>query len=226
MAPLSNLQTRAVETLHPSLYQSGDLSRNRPAGDRARQGRLHLRHRRQGLSRRHGRAVVHGARLRQRGAGRGRGGADAQAPVRAPVHRQEPRSGDRACREAERDRAGADLEGVLLQFRLGSQRQPDEARLVHEQRARPAEEEEDHQPREGLSRRHDRLGLAHRPAEQPHRFRPADRARAAHRRARITIASARTARARRSSRRAGRRTGRADPEGRARTRSRPSSPSR
>ena len=43
------------------------------------------------------------------------------------------------------------------------------------------QQEEDHQPPEGLSRRHHRVGLAHRPAEQSHRFRSADRARAAHR---------------------------------------------
>ena len=82
--------------------------------------------------------VVHGARLRQRGAGRGGSDADAQAFLRAPVHRQEPRSGDRARREAERDRAGADLESVLLQFGIGGERHPDQARLVHEQCARPA----------------------------------------------------------------------------------------
>ena len=41
---------------------------------------------------------------------------------------------DRARRKAQGDRAGADLQGVLLQFRLRGERHPDEARLVHEQR--------------------------------------------------------------------------------------------
>ncbi len=59
----------------------------------------------------------------------------------------QPRSGDRACREAQGDRAGADLKGVLLQFRIGSERHPGQARLVSQQCARPAEQEKDHQPR-------------------------------------------------------------------------------
>ena len=65
-------------------------------------------------------------------------------PFHAPVLRPQPRPGDRARREAEGDRAGPDLEGVLHQLRLGGERHPGQARLVHEQRARPAEEEEDH----------------------------------------------------------------------------------
>ena len=52
--------------------------------------------------------------------------------------------------------------GVLLQFRLGGQRHPGQARLVFQQRARPAAEEKDRQPDEGLSRRHRRRRLADR----------------------------------------------------------------
>ena len=44
----------------------------------------------------------------------------------------------------------------------------------------PAAEEEDHRAPARLSRRHRRVGLAHRPAREPHRFRPADRQHPAH----------------------------------------------
>ena len=47
---------------------------------------------------------------------------------------------------------------------LGGQRQPGQARLVLQQRPRPPEEEEDHRPHQGLSRRHHRLRQPHRPA--------------------------------------------------------------
>ena len=119
--------------------------------------------------------MVHGAGLRQRRADRGRRGADAQALVRAPVQRQESRPGDRARRAPQGDRAGPDLEGVLLQLRLGGERYPGQAGLVHEQRARPAAQEEDHQPHQGLSRHHHRVGLAHGLAQQSDRLRRADR---------------------------------------------------
>ena len=173
MSPLSNLATRDVETLvHPYV----NLARFRETGpliiERGK-GVYRLRHQRQALYRRHGGLVVHGARLRQRGIGRDRGRADAQAFVRASVHRQEPRSGDRACRETQGDRAGADLEGILLQFRIGGERHPDQARLVPQQCARPAAQEEDRQPGQGLSRRHHRRGLADRAARQPSRLRSA-----------------------------------------------------
>ncbi len=117
--------------------------------------------------------MVHRARLRQRGTRRNSRGADAQALVRASVHGQEPRSGDRIGGEAQGDRAGADLESFFLQFRIGGERHPDQACLVFQQCARPAAQEEDHQPRQGLSRRHRRRGLAHRPPRQSSRLRPA-----------------------------------------------------
>ncbi len=117
--------------------------------------------------------MVHGARLRQRRAGRSRRRADAQAVVRPSVHRAQPRSGDRACRKAEGDRAGAGLQSVLLQFRLGGERHPGQARLVSQQRARPAAEEENRQPHEGLSRRYRGRRVVDRAAGQPPRFRPA-----------------------------------------------------
>ena len=196
----------AQQSCHPrrrdlgaSLHQSVRLSRHRAAHRRARPGRLCLRHRRQALHRRHGGAVVHRARLRQRGAGRGRGGADAQALLRPSVHRQEPRPGHRACGETERDRAGADLKGVLLQFRIGGQRHPGQAGLVSQQRARPAEQKENHQPREGLSRRHHRGGVADRAAGEPPRLRPAAAGLFARQLARIIIVSRKMARARSNS---------------------------
>ncbi len=47
-------------------------------------------------------------------------------------------AGDRAGREAQGNRAGADLAGVLHLVGLGGQRQPGQARLVRQQRAREA----------------------------------------------------------------------------------------
>ena len=130
MSPLSNLAVRDVETLvHPYINLASFRETGPLVIERA-QGVYRLRYRRQGLYRGHGRALVHGARLRQRGAGRDCRRADAKALLRALVHRQEPRSGDRACRKAQGDRAGPDLESVLLQFRIGGERHPDQARLV------------------------------------------------------------------------------------------------
>ena len=199
MAPLSNLQTRAVETLiHPYTNQATIRDTGPTVFERGKGVYIYDTEGKQYLE---GMAGLWCTAL----------GYDNEELVEAAASQmrklpfahlftgEEPRSGDRARRETERDRAGADLEGVLLQFRLRSKRQPDEARLVHEQCARPAEQEEDHQPGEGLSRRDDRGRFAHRPAEQPHRFRSADRARAAHVAVRTTIASARMARARRIS---------------------------
>ena len=201
MPPLSNLADPRRRNVGASLRQSRELPRDRAAHHRARPGRPCLRHRGQELYRGHGRALVHRARLRQRGIGRGRRRADAQALLRTSVHRPQPRSGDRACRKAQRDRAGADLEGVLLQFRLGGKRHPDQARVVSQQRARPAAEEKDRQPHQGLSRRHRRRRLADRAC-------PAITATSICRcrafctpAVRITTASRKTARARRSLRR-------------------------
>src|SRR5881392_3772629 len=111
--PLSNLQTRAVETLvHPYTNQStfrdtGPLVLERGKGVYVydTEGKPYL----EGMAG----PVVHGARLRQRRAGRSCGDADAQAPLRASLHRPEPRPGDRARREAEGDCAGPDFESVL-----------------------------------------------------------------------------------------------------------------
>ena len=84
----------------PSLYQSGAVSRDRPARDRARAGRLRLRHGRQGLYRRHGRAVVHGARPRQRGTGRG--GARGRCASSPSAHLFSGKSHDGAIELAEK----------------------------------------------------------------------------------------------------------------------------
>ena len=148
MAPLTNLQTRAVETLiHPYTNQAtfrdtGPLVIERGKGVYIydTEGKAYLE----------GMAGLWCTAL----------GYDNEELVEAAAtqmrklpfaHLFTGKSHDpanRAGREAEGDRAGPDLEGVLLQFRLGGERQPDEARLVHEQRARPAEQEEDHQPRQ------------------------------------------------------------------------------
>ncbi|CAA9307081.1 MAG: Aminotransferase, class III, partial [uncultured Microvirga sp.] len=159
----------------PPLHPAREFSRDRAADPRAGRGRVGLRHRGQALHRGHGRAVVHGARLFERGADRGGRRADAQAALHASVLGPQPRPGDRAGRKAEGDRSGPNLKSVLHGVGLGGERHAGEARLVHEQRARPTAEEEDHCASEGLSRGHGRGRLPHRPAGEPHRFRPADR---------------------------------------------------
>ena len=146
MPPLSNLATRDVETLvHPytnlaTFRETGPLVIERGQGVYVydSDGKAYI----EGMAGLWCTALGYGnEELVEAAAAQMR-----KLSVRASLHRQEPRSGDRARREAQGDRAGADLEGVLLQFRLGGQRHPGQARLVHQQRARPAEQEEDHQP--------------------------------------------------------------------------------
>ena len=64
----------------------------------------------------------------------------------------------------------------------GSEANDTQVKLVwyYEQCARPAAQEEDRQPPQGLSRRHHRGRLAHGAAQQSPRFRPADRGHPAH----------------------------------------------
>ena len=101
MRPLSNFAARDVETLlHPTTNLLAHRSLG-SAGAGARRGRVRLRHRRQALHRGPGGAVVHGAGLRQRRAGRGRARADVAPLLLAPVRRPQPRAGDRAGREAQ-----------------------------------------------------------------------------------------------------------------------------
>src|SRR5262249_62153412 len=83
--------------------------------------------------------------------------------------------GDGGGGKAKGDRAGTNVESILLLLGFGGERQSGQARLVYEQRARPAEEKEDHQPPQGLSRCDHRGGLAHGAGEQSAGFRPADR---------------------------------------------------
>ena len=83
--------------------------------------------------------------------------------------------------EAGEPGAGADVQGVFLQFRLRGQRHRHQDGALPEQRPRPAAEEEVHLAREGLPRRHRRGRIADRPARDPQGFRPADRRHPAHR---------------------------------------------
>ena len=87
-----------------------------------------------------------------------------------------PRQGHRPRREAGAIGAGADVQGLLHLVGLGSQRHRDQADLVLQQCTRPARQEEDHQPEQGLSRRHRRHGQPDRARGQPPGLRPADRA--------------------------------------------------
>ena len=145
---------------------------NRAAHHRARPRRLCLRHRRQALHRRHGGAVVHRARLRQRGAGRSRGGADAQASF---AHLFTGKSHDPAIELAENLKRSRRCRSQRCSSAIPdrSPTTPRSTGLVPQQRARPAEQKENRQPHEGLSRRHHRGGVADRAAGQPPRFRPA-----------------------------------------------------
>ena len=179
--PLSNWQTRDIESvLHPytpihKLKQTGTMVIERGKGVYVydTQGAR--------LYRRDVRPVVRRPRLRRRGDDRGRNRAAAHPALLPSVRRQGHGTVDRARREAQGDRAGPDLESVLHLVGIGGQRHPGEVRLVHEQRARPAEKEEDHLAHQGLSRRDDHGGLADRAALQSHRLGPAGRPRAAYR---------------------------------------------
>ena len=178
--PLSNLADPRHRDPGPSLHQPGGVARDRPAGDRARQGRLRLRHRRQALHRGHGRAVVHGARLRQRGAGRGRGGADAQARLR---HLFTGKSHDPAIELAEKLKEMAPVPISKVFFcNSGSEANDTQIKLVwymNNALGRPDK-------KKIISRLKGYHGvtiarrLAHRPAAQPRGFRPADRRHPAH----------------------------------------------
>ena len=159
----------------PSLHQ-----RRGPRGAGAayhRGRRRHLRHRRQrqALYRGAGRPVVHVARLQRAQAGRGGGQADARNPLLPQLRPQDDAAGHRARRAADRDDAGADVEGVLHQLGLGGQRHPGQDDLVLQQRAGPARKEEDHLAAPGLPRRHRRRRQPHRPALRAERVRRSHR---------------------------------------------------
>ena len=156
MRPLSNFAARDVETPAASHHQPPGAPQPGSAGAGARRGRLRLRHRRQALHRGPRGPVVHGARLRQRRAGRGRARADAAPLLLAPVRRPQPRAGHRAGREDQGHVAGPDLQGVLHQLGLGGQRHADQDRLVLQQRDGAPEEEEDHLAPARLPRHHHR----------------------------------------------------------------------
>jgi 4-aminobutyrate--pyruvate transaminase len=85
------------------------------------------------------------------------------------------------------------------QFGLRGQRHPGQAVLVRQQFPRPHRKEEDHQPREGISRRDDRSREPHRPSRQPEELRPAARFRALHGLSALITATRRPARASRTS---------------------------
>ena len=95
--------------------------------------------------------------------------------------------------------AGADVEGVLHQLRLGGQRHRRQDGLVLQQRARPAAEEEDHRPHQGLSRRHRGGGEPDRPARSSTAISTCRSPTSCTPTARTTTASASRARARSSS---------------------------
>ena len=156
-----------------SLHRPGSAPAGRSRRDFPRQGRPRLGRSRQGIHRSRRRPVVRRARFRQRASGAGRGQPDAQAAILPRLHRQVARADDRPGGDADRPRAGADEQGVLRQLRLRGQRLRHQDGLVPEQRARPAAEEEDHRPAEGLSRHHHRVGVADRAAGEPSQLRRA-----------------------------------------------------
>ena len=78
---------------------------------------------------------------------------------------------------------GEPAQRVLRPVRVRRQRDAGQARLVLQQRVGPAEEEEDHRARAGLSRRHDHVGQPDRPVILSHGLRSAGLRRAPHARA-------------------------------------------
>ena len=111
----------------------------------------------------------------QRGApGGGRDAAAQDHALLPQLRAQDRHAGDRPGREADRASAGADVQGLLCQLGLRGQRFRGQAGLVRQQRPGPAGAQEDHQPHQGLPRRHGGLGQHDRAALQPPRLRPAD----------------------------------------------------
>ena len=168
--------------LPPAPLHQRAQARARGTADHQRgQGRPRLGRPGQAVHRGPGRPLVYGARLRRGSADRRRHPADAQDRLHLQLRPKVAPFGHRPFGEADRDRAGAHVEGLLQQLRLRGQRHRDQADLVLQQRHRPAREEEDHQPRQGLSRHHHRRRQPHRSALQPHGLRSADQEHPAHR---------------------------------------------
>ena len=165
-----------------SHHQPGGAPRLGSAGAGARRGRLRLRHRRQALHRGPGGAVVHGARLRQRRAGRDGARADVAALLLAPVRRPQPRAGHRAGREDQGAWRPCPTSKVFF-TNSGSEANDTQIKIAwyYNNALRPAEEEEDHLPPTRLPRHHRRHRQPVGPGRVPRRLRPADGARAAHR---------------------------------------------
>ena len=110
-------------------------------------GRPCLRRERQGIHRGHGRACGAPRSASARSGWSRRRRADAAPALLSRLRQQIARAGRAAGGAAHRDDAGADVEGVLQQFGLRGQRHRGQDRLVLQQRARPAAQEEDHRPR-------------------------------------------------------------------------------
>ncbi len=201
----------------------------RPARHHARRGHLRLRRRGQPLSRGHGAAC--GAPRSASASERLAEAAD-PADARAALYHIFAANPERSAIElAERliaHRAGADVEGVLRELGLGGQRHRDQARLVYQQRHRPAAEEEDHLAASApitASRSPPRASPAF--AYQSSRLRPADRPYPARRLpAPLSRRSARRERGGFRHASGGQSLEQTDPARRIRTRSPPSSPSR
>ena len=197
--PLTQLPDARRRGAAAPLHRRRGAARHRRAGHRARRGRPGLRPGRPALHRGLAGLWCCRPRLRQRRAGRGGAGADGEAALLPPLRRPQPRAGGRARREDQGARARPDGAGLLPVERVGGERHPGQVRLVLQQRPRPPGEEEDHQPGQGLPRRHHRRRLADRPAEQPPRLRPAGRPASATPPPRTTGRAPSPARARRTS---------------------------
>ena len=173
MSPLSNLAVRDVETLvHP--YITGPLVIERAQG-------VHVYDS-------NGKAYIEGmAGLWCTALGYGNDElvetAAEQMRKLSFAHLFTGKSHDPAIELAEKLKEIAPVpisKSVLLQFRIGGERYPDQACLVSQQCARQAAEEKVHQPRQGLSRCHRGTRVAHRAAGQSSRFRPAAAGLSAH----------------------------------------------
>ncbi len=199
MAALSNMAVRDIETMIHPYTNLAKHRENGPLDHRSRQGRVSLRHiRASAISRASG---AYGARrsataTRNSSRPRRRRCASCRSAISSAASRMTspsslPRSSRRSCR--------AKLPKFCSALGLGSQRHADEAHLVRQQRARPHQEEKNHQPDQGLSRSDDRRRQPHRTARGAHGFRPAHSPTCCMSPARITTATASRARRRSNS---------------------------
>ena len=162
------------------LHQSQEAPGSGPADHYRRRRHSRPGRQRQDLYRRPGRVVVHVFGILRGSPDRSRHPGPEEAPLLPRFRPQDRRRYHRAGGEADLHRPGADVEGVVRQFGLGSHRSGDQAGLVLQQRPRAGGKKEDHLPQPGLSRDYGRRRQPDGAVSHSRRFRPAHRALPAH----------------------------------------------